>query len=83
MAVPTDDPSYVLNLKAIRANLAQMVANETAVWATNGPKPSYDLDGRHVQWTEWLQGMQDKMAAMDKAIQAVDQPYELAMRGYT
>lgn len=80
--------SYLTDITAARDSLVTELKTETAYRATNGPKPTYQLNGRQVHWNEWLAGMlaaiksaNDLVAAGDPA--NGDALYEVPERGYT
>ena len=78
--------AYLDDLEDIRDNIATMVKTETALMVTNGPRPSYTIDGRSVSWTEWLKAMMETLAKLDDQIAAasnISDPYEHIQRGYT
>lgn len=74
--------AYSDTLVTIRDNLASIINTELAYQATNGPKPSYQANGRQVQWSEWLEIMHGRLLALDAQIAAQSEPFELPMRGY-
>ncbi len=69
------------SLVAIRDNLIQELQNETAYRLANGPKPTYQIADRHVDWNEYLQGMMDDIRKMEEMIIAMN-PYEILTRGW-
>ena len=75
--------TYVENLTSTRDNTASVMATETAYWVTNGPKPSYSLDGESVSWDQWLTNMQAVLDKLDKQIAGLDDPYEHSATWYT
>lgn len=70
----------VAYLETILDNLITIVATETAYQATNGPKPSYSLDGQSVNWDTWLDGMQSKIEKQQKLIQVIGSPWRVRSR---
>ena len=73
--------AYLDSIIAIRDNLVAEVLAETAYRASHGPKPTYSAGGRNVDWTGWLQAMQQQIDAYNHMIQN-EEIYELPMRGY-
>lgn len=83
-ALPLDDQSYVLGLKSMRANILNEILVEQNARLTKGvTKTTYSLDGRNIEWNEWLDGMRKRLEELDKQIQSMDQPWEIYTRGYT
>ena len=68
--VVTGDP-YTDALIASKVNLAQQLAAITA-----SPKPTYDVDGDSIPWTEYHAMLTAQIANISKLIQAAD-PYEI------
>ncbi len=68
-------------LQATADAILTEIANETALWAANGPKPSYSIDGQSVDWNQWLLLRRQGLMELYKLIQAL-QPYQLKTRGY-
>lgn len=68
-------------LTAILNNLTTELANETAYRAVNGPKPSYTVQGKTVQWNDYLKTMTEEIASLRQLVQQED-IFELPMRGY-
>ena len=87
MAAPSDYPTMVTTLKQMLGDLIQTVENETASWAANGPKPTYNLSKngatRQVSWTEWLSAMQQQIKDLNATIIAMDTPFEGTTRYYS
>lgn len=84
MSPPTDDQSYVQNLKQMRANLMQEILTEQQARLTAGTtKATYSLGNRNVSWNEWLTAMRAELRNLDQQIQSMDIPYELNTRYYS
>lgn len=66
------DPATDLN------NLLTIRSNLLAQLATNGIKPSYNIDGRQVSWGE----LKDWLAEINASIQAMQGPVEVISEGY-
>lgn len=49
---------------------------------TASPKPSYDVDGQKVQWSEYLKQLQDVVAWCDQQT-AAGEPFEIVSVGVT
>lgn len=64
------------NLDQAIANITLQLANVTA-----NPKPSYNVDGEQVQWTEYQQMLQDKLNALMKSRQDLDGAWLISTRG--
>ena len=64
------------NLDAAIANITLQLANITA-----NPKPSYQVDGEQVQWTEYQQMLQEKLNALMKSRQDLDGAWIVSSRG--
>jgi hypothetical protein len=64
------------NLDAAIANITLQLANITA-----NPKPSYQVDGEEVRWTEYQQMLQDKLNALMRSRQDLDGAWLISTRG--
>lgn len=70
----------------IRDNLEKELEDATAAFVLNGPKPSYSVSGKSVNWDTYRQSMLD---AIERAQRAVVQAggdgglYEEHVRGYS
>ena len=73
--------TYLENLVIIRDNYAQSLATESALQISNGPKPSYSIDGQSVNWDAWRDSMMAKIAALNELL-AAGEPFELHSVGY-
>lgn len=71
----------VESLKATADAILMEIQTETALWAANGPKPSYSIDGQSVDWNTWLLRRRQALTELFELIQAL-QPYQLKTRGY-
>lgn len=60
------------DLKAARDNMAARLKEITA-----SPKPSYDMDGQRVSWTQYQTFLLDGIERLDKQIANDEGPYEL------
>lgn len=74
-------PTYAENLTTIRDNYAQALATESAYQITNGPKPSYSIDGESVNWDTWRDSMLAKIDTLEKLIQSASGPFTVRSRG--
>ena len=74
-------PTPVENLVTIRANYIQALATESAYQVTNGPKPSYSIDGESVQWDSWRDSMTSKITELTELIQKLGGPVMVRSRG--
>ena len=68
------------NLKAIKASLAQSLADETAYQETYGPRPSYGLDGENYDWPGWRTAVLSQIETLNKLIQQEDAPFSIRSR---
>lgn len=73
--------AVLASLQAAREDLAEVIAAEMLYQSQNGPKPSYSVGGRSVQWPEWLRSSLDSMKEMDEAIQRLSGPTVFFTRG--
>ncbi len=76
---PTED--YATNLTTTRLNVSKRLSE-----ITSSPKPSYDVNGQEVSWTEYQKMLLDMLAQLNKAIAVgeVDpEPFEILSRGIT
>jgi hypothetical protein len=64
------------NLDTAIANVALQIVNVTA-----NPKPSYNVDGEQVQWTEYLEMLQSQLNALMKSRQDLDGAWLISTRG--
>lgn len=69
------------NLKTIRANYIQLLADESAYQVANGPKPSYSIDGETVQWDEWRDKTMARIDALTDQIIRLTGPVLIRSRG--
>ena len=69
------------SLVAAKASIAALIATETAYQVTNGPRPSYSLDGESYDWPGWLSAMVEKIEKLNALIQVEDGAFEV--RSYT
>lgn len=63
-------PSDAEQLALIKSQTLALIATITA-----NPKPTYDVDGQSVAWTEYLRRLQETIAWCDARL-AVEAPYE-------
>lgn len=70
-------PSDAEQLATIKS---QALANLVAI--TENPKPTYDIDGQEVEWTEYQKMLQDQVAWVDGQL-AVASPFEIHSVGFT
>lgn len=49
---------------------------------TEQPRPSYDVDGQRVLWSDYLGRLQQTVEWCDRQLQQVE-PFELESRGFT
>jgi hypothetical protein len=71
------------NVIAARNSLAQLLANETALMETNGPRPQYSLRGQSFNWESWLQRMREEIAALTATAQLLEPLGQTDVRGVT
>jgi hypothetical protein len=67
-------PSDSEQLALIKSQTLAVIAQITAA-----PKPSYDVDGQSVAWTEYLRRLQETVAWCDERL-AADGPLEIETR---
>ena len=79
---PTDDAGFLQFLVDARNFLATEVRNETLWMALNGARPTYSLDGRSVQWDEWLRTRTEQIKALQDLIVSLDTPWEVHVRAW-
>jgi hypothetical protein len=63
-------PSDVEQFATIKSQTLALIATITA-----NPKPTYDVDGQSVAWTEYLRRLQETVAWCDGHL-AAEAPYE-------
>lgn len=68
------------NLKSIKSQLLQSLADETAFCQASGPKPDYSLDGESYTWTGWRTAVLEKIKALNVLIQNEAGPYVIRSR---
>lgn len=71
--MPTDAEQLATIKSQALANLVAITAN---------PKPSYDIDGQEVEWTEYQKMLQDQVAWVDGQLAAAS-PFEIHSVGFT
>ncbi len=70
-------PTDIEQIEAIRANtFAQLVE------LRESPKPSYDIDGQRVSWTEYVRSLQETIEWCDVKL-AGYRPFECRSQGRT
>lgn len=52
------------------------------VTLTASPKPSYNIDGQSISWTEYMDMLQKKVDWVDKQLASIA-PYEIHSQGFT
>lgn len=78
--------AYLDDLVSIRDNLVAELKAETARRASLGPKPTYSVGGKSVDWTGYVVAMQKLIADQNAFIIAAGADgglYEEHMRGYS
>ncbi len=65
-----------------KADLATLIATETAYQIINGPKPSYSLDGESYDWPGWIRATQEAIDKFDALIQREDGAFEVISYGH-
>lgn len=68
--MPNSNATNLNTLQTIRDNLLSIINTEVAYQATNGPKPSYNLDGQGVDWNAWLDAMMKRVKDIEELIAA-------------
>ncbi len=46
------------------------------------PKPTYDIDGQMVKWTEYLEMLSKQRTALEQKLIDIDGPFEVETQGY-
>ena len=67
-------------LENLQTAYEQVCANLVTITAS--PKPTYNIDGQLVEWTEYMKMLTDQLEALTAAINAQN-PYEVHHQGYT
>jgi hypothetical protein len=67
-------PSDIEQLATIKSQTLALIAQITA-----NPKPSYDIDGQSVAWTDYLRRLQETVAWCDERL-ATEGPFEIETR---
>lgn len=73
-------------LENIRTNLESELEDETAYRAANGPKPTYSVGGKSVDWNGYVRAMLELIKEANDQVQAAggdDGLYEYHVRGYS
>ncbi|MFN0051075.1 MAG: hypothetical protein ACKV0T_02730 [Planctomycetales bacterium] len=74
-------PTDLENLRTRRSNiLAELAALSPAA---SGGKPTYSLDGQHVDHTRYRMSLYEELAAIDRQIALLQPPFEVVARGRT
>lgn len=68
------------NLERVAAIKSQALARIEEITAS--PKPSYNIDGQEVKWSEYLKQLQETVAWCDKQ-QRAEEPFEIHSIGFT
>jgi len=72
---------YLENLIQTRLQISERLAE-----ITTSPKPSYNVNGQQVSWTEYARWLTDQLKTLNDAIEAgeVDGvPFEIVSQGFT
>jgi hypothetical protein len=70
-------PSDAEQLALIKSQTLALIATITA-----NPKPTYDVDGQSVAWTEYLRRLQETVAWCDARL-AAEEPFEFDTQAST
>lgn len=70
-------PTPAENLQTAYENVCQIIADITA-----SPKPTYNIDGQNVQWTEYLKMLLEQQKNLLAALNGAN-PYEHHHQAYT
>lgn len=65
------------NLRTIKSNLISRLAEVTA-----SKKPSYNIDGKNVNWTEYAAMLRQEIANVNELI-ALESPFEFKSQGFS
>ena len=79
---PADDAGFLQYLVDARNYCATQLRNEELWEALNGPKPTYSLDGRSVQWDQWRTTRMAQIEKLQALIMAMDVPWEIHVRAW-
>lgn len=63
-------PNYIENLTTARDNFAAKLAEASA-----NPKPTYNIDGQSVSWTEYYKFLSDQVESLNQKI-SQGEPFE-------
>jgi len=69
------------NLELLYMQLRQI--NELIIAVQNNPKPSYDIDGQKVHWTDYLDMLYKNRDRLNEAIRKEEGPCEESMEAWT
>ncbi len=78
--------AYIDNIQAARDSLSLEYANELAYRAANGPKPTYTVKGKQVDWSKYQAQMLLDLRELNALVLAAGGDgglYEEVTRGYT
>ena len=67
-------------LENLQTAYEQVCANLVTITAS--PKPTYNIDGQLVEWTEYMKMLTEQLEALTAAINAQN-PYEVHHQGFT
>ncbi len=70
-------PTYQENLTTARDNFATKLAEVSA-----SPKPTYNIDGQSVSWTEYYKFLSEQIQSLNKQINEAE-PFEEISQGIT
>ena len=71
-------PTTAEQLETIKS---QTLANIVAITAS--PKPTYNIDGQEVEWSEYLKQLQETLAWVNEQLVQAGGPYEVHTQGFT
>lgn len=71
-------PTDAEQLATIKSQVLAVLVEITAQ-----PKPTYDIDGQNVSWTEYHKMLMEQLAELDTLIAAARGPFEIHSQGYT
>jgi hypothetical protein len=77
MAMPTDLENLLTRRTTILAELAALTPS------ASGGKPTYSLDGQHVDHTRYRLSLYEELAAIDRQLVTLQGPFEERSRGIT
>ena len=73
-------PDDCADLESLKLTRSQLIANIAAITAR--PKPTYNIDGQEVKWTEYLAELRKQLLGINDLITSMEGSFEIETQGY-